>query len=57
MKLKSFFIIIGYFFGVVAGLGYSFYLKRYELVAAVVFLGIIGFPAFKQAFKDIRSEK
>lgn len=56
MKLKPFLTIIGYFFGVVGGLGYSFWLKTYELVVAIVFLGIIGFPAFKRAFNDIWSK-
>lgn len=55
MKFKSFFTFIGYIFGVVGGLGCSFWLKNYELVVAIVFLGIIGFPVFKQAFKDLRS--
>ena len=56
MKLKSLLIVIGYIFGVVGGLGFSFWLKTYELVAAIVFLGIIGFPAFKRAFNDLRSK-
>lgn len=56
MKFKSFFTFIGYIFGVVGGLGCSFWLKNYELVVAIVFLGIIGFPAFKRAFNDLRSK-
>lgn len=55
MKLKSFFTFIGYIFGVVGGIGCSIWLKNYELVVAVVLLGIIGFPAFKRAFNYLRS--
>ncbi|MBO4718966.1 MAG: hypothetical protein J5658_03730 [Prevotella sp.] len=47
----AFLAFILYIFGVVAGIGWSIYLKQYALLVSVLALGVMAFPVFKEAWK------
>lgn len=54
-KLKAFGEICAYVLATIGGVGYSIYGGSWPIAIAIVVLGVMAFPEFKNALKELQS--
>lgn len=52
-KILTLLIVCAYVLGTIGGFGYALYGGSWPIAIAIVILGILAFPKFKEAFKEL----